>query len=346
VASTAKQAFNGSIMAITVLRSLVAVSRMLRHASSVGADLPPDGSVVVDAPDARLAEAAVGLDGGDFKPVAELLSWSRETAWWETRDRYAGWLAARPAPSWLDAWRDADPDNPDGALVRAEIAVRQAFADPAPARRAAALRDTAPAVRAAAQATPSDPVPWRIAITRARGMGAPRPVFDALWEQAAARSPHHFGCHVSALRYLCATVPGPSREGLDFARRAAARVLPGSLVAGLPLMAAYEYLLSGGRDADAYTDAAIARARELSAWHERGDREAAQVRNVLAQMLILRQRWAEALDEFRAIGVNATAFPWSLTGEPRSEFLEMRTGVRVQLASTVRLWTRRGGPYA
>src|SRR3954453_5771516 len=107
-------------MAIAVLRSLVAVSRMLRHTSYIGADLPPDGAVLIDAPDARLAEAAVGLDGGDFKPVAELLTWTRETAWWETRDRYVGWLAARSARGWLDAWWDADPDNPDAALVRAE----------------------------------------------------------------------------------------------------------------------------------------------------------------------------------------------------------------------------------
>lgn len=333
-------------MAIAVLRSLVAVSRMLRHTSYIGADLPPDEAMLLDAPDARLASAAEGLDGGDFKPVAELLSWTRETAWWETRDRYVGWLAAQPAGTWLDAWWDADPDNPDAALVRAEIAVRRAFAAPTVAERAAALRETAPPVRAAAEATPADPVPWRIAVTRARGMGAPRPVFDALWEQAVARSPHHFGCHVSALRYLCAQAPGPSEEALAFARGAAESVLPGSLVAGLPMLAAYEYLVAGGRGVDAYTDAAIARARGLSAWHERGDREPAEVRNVLAQMLILRQRWEEALEEFRAIGVYATAFPWSRTGEPLSEFLEMRTGVRVQLASTVRLWSRRGGPYA
>src|SRR4051794_21682820 len=113
---------------------------MLRHTLHIGADLLPDGAAVMDATDARLAEAAVGLDGGDFKPVAELLTWTRKTAWWETRDRYVGWLAAQPARGWLDAWWDADPDNPDAALVRAEIAVRRAFADPAPARRAAALR--------------------------------------------------------------------------------------------------------------------------------------------------------------------------------------------------------------
>jgi hypothetical protein len=339
---------------MAIFRSLVAVSRMVRHTAHIGADLPPDEAVLLDAPDARLAAAAAGLEDGDFKPVAELLAWTRETAWWETRDRYVGWLAARqltvPAPGpggrdWLEAWHDADPDNPDALLVRAEIAVRHAFAAAAAAERGALLRETAAPVRAAAEANRNDPVPWRIAITRARGLRAPRPVFDALWEQAVARSSHHFGCHVSALRYLCAERQGPPEEGLAFAQDAAESVLPGSLVGGLPLIAAYEYLVRGGQGADTYTDAAIGRAQRLSAWHESGDREPAEVRNVLAQMLILRKRWAEALEEFRAIGVHATGFPWCRTGEPLAEFLEMRSGVRVQLATTVRFWARPGGPY-
>jgi hypothetical protein len=64
---------------MAIFRSLVAVSRMVRHTAHIGADLPPDEAVLLDAPDARLAAAAAGLEDGDFKPVAELLAW---TAWW------------------------------------------------------------------------------------------------------------------------------------------------------------------------------------------------------------------------------------------------------------------------
>lgn len=332
------------------LRSLVAVSRMLRHTPHIGADLPPDDAVLLDAPDERLAAASAHLDGGDFKPVAELLAWTRDAAWWETRDRYVAWLAEHHltggGPLWLRDWRDADPDSPDLAVVRAEAAVRQAWRAPGPARRTTLLREAGPLVRAATEAGPGDPVPWRTAITRARGLGARREDFDTLWAQVLARSPHHYGCHVSALRFLRAEGTVRPREWLAFAADAADSVLPGSLVLGLPLLAAYEHLLTGGRDSDTYVDAAITGALELSAWHHPGDREPAEVRNVLAQMLILRGRWSEALDEFRAIGVHATSFPWHRTGEPRREFLEMRTGVRVQLASAVGLWAKPGGPYA
>jgi hypothetical protein len=339
---------------MAALRSLVAVSRMLRHTPHIGADLPPDDAVLLDAPDERLASAASCLPAGDFKPVAELLGWTRDTAWWETRDRYVGWLAEHhlgdatggAATDWLEAWRDADPDSPDLALLSAEAAVRQAWRTPRAEHRAALLREAGPLVRAAAEAGPGDPVPWRIAITRARGLRAQREDFDTLWGQVQARSPHHFGCHVSALRFLRADDACRPEEYLAFAADAADSVLPGSLVLGLPLIAAYEYLLSGGRGAEEYVDTAIAGAQELSAWHPAGDREAAEVRNVLAQLLILRKRWAEALGQFRAIGVHATGFPWSRLGEqPLREFLEMRTGVRVQLASTVRLWAKPGGPY-
>jgi hypothetical protein len=332
-----------------VLRSLVAASRILRHTPHIGADLPPDDAVLLDAPDDRLASAASCLPAGDFKPVAELLAWTRDTAWWETRDRYVGWLADQhltDGSDWLEGWQDADPASPDLALLRAESAVRRAWLAADPGHRTALLREAGALVRAAADAGPADPVPWRIAITRARGLRAQREDFDGLWAQVQSRSPHHFGCHVSALRFLRAHDASRPEEYLAFAAEAADSVLPGSLVLGLPLMAAYEYLLSGGREADAYVDTAITGAQELSAWHPAGDREPAEVRNVLAQTLILRKRWPEALDQFRAIGVHATGFPWSRLGdEPRREFLEMRTGVRVQLASTVRLWAKPGGPY-
>ncbi|WP_164836419.1 hypothetical protein [Actinacidiphila soli] len=330
-----------------VLRSMVAMSRMLRHVPHIGADLPPDDAVLLDAPDDRLAAATARLDDGDFKPVAELLAWTRDAAWWETRDRHVAWLAERhlEGGTWLREWLDADPDSPDVAVVRAEAAVRHAWRAPSAADRVALLREAGPLVRDAAEASTGDPVPWRTAITRARGLRAQREDFDGLWAQAVARSPHHFGCHVSALRFLRDDEQCGQEEFLAFAADAADSVLPGSLVLGLPLIAVYESLLSGRPGAASYVDSAITAAQELSAWHSRGDREPAEVRNVLIQMLILRKRWAEALDQFRATGIHATAFPWRHTGEPRREFLEMRTGVRVQLASGVRLWAKPGGPY-
>ncbi|MGW2087638.1 hypothetical protein ACWCQ6_21510, partial [Streptomyces sp. NPDC001880] len=46
------------------------------------------------------------------------------------------------------------------------------------------------------------------------------------------------------------------------------------------------------------------------------------------------ERWDEALDAFRSIGTRATRYPWAYFGDdPRQEFLETRSGTRVQLAS-------------
>lgn len=57
-------------------------------------------------------------------------------------------------------------------------------------------------------------------------------------------------------------------------------------------------------------------------------------------MLILGERWSEALDTFRAIGVHAREFPWAYIGDSRKEFLEFRLGVRMQVASRTPFFSR------
>jgi hypothetical protein len=85
-------------------------------------------------------------------------------------------------------------------------------------------------------------------------------------------------------------------------------------------------------------DAAADLAIGMSARYESGDPWPAEVRNLLAYLLIALARWAEALDQFRLIGPYATSFPWShLSDDPLGQFLELRDGVRIQLASTMPL---------
>jgi hypothetical protein len=357
----------GAIMALpTWVRSRLTERRLARHAPYVGLALPPDDALVLDAPGERLASAAAGLPEGDFKPVAELLAWTREHAHWETRDRLVRWLAGNaldaaapvPAPgvppaglgAWLGAWLEAAPESPDAALLRAEAALRHTWRGPTPAERLSRLRAAEPLLAAATEAGPPDPVPWRLALTRARAVRAPRPVFDTLWEEATARAPHHYGCHTAALRYLCAAAadgraaPG---EYAAFADRAARRALPGSLLRALPLLAAYEHTVGAAAPDPRLAEEAIERARELSGWYEPGALRLAQPRNVLALLLVARARWPEALDAFEAIGAHVTAFPWSRLGaDPLREFRELRAGVRYQLAAGIPLRARPGGRYA
>lgn len=64
----------------------------------------------------------------------------------------------------------------------------------------------------------------------------------------------------------------------------------------------------------------------------------AEVRNLLTYVLIRLERWTDALDQLRLIGPYATSFPWDrISDDPLGQFLEIRDGVRVAVASDVPL---------
>ncbi|AVZ72999.1 hypothetical protein SLUN_13155 [Streptomyces lunaelactis] len=346
-------------------RSLITLPRMLRHGSSVGTDLPPDEAVSVDAPTEPMRAALAAAAAGDHRPARELLAATRLGAEWERRSEYVAELAgaALRNPGWLDAWLAESPEDPDAVLVKADLCIDRAWEIRTGARAKdvsqdqfqaffTLLDDAAPVISRAADLNPADPVPWRVALTHALGSQAPRDVFDAYWAEAVARAPHHYGCHATALQYLCAKWYGSHEEMFDFAERAAENALPGSKLHALPLLAAIEYeVVSDDSTADGpigrdRIDAAAARALELSGWYAPGDPEAAGFRNHLALMLILAERWTEALDVFRAIGVHARRFPWAYVGESRKEFLEFRLGVRMQVASQTPFFGRPPQPAA
>ncbi|NYE40263.1 hypothetical protein HEB29_001274 [Streptomyces fulvorobeus] len=330
------------------LRALLSTTRMIRYSPELSAGLPVDDAVLLDAPDERLSPALVAAALGAYQPAAGLLAATREGAEWETRDRCLARLVtfAHSRDGWLTAWLTAAPRDPDALLVKAGLAVRRAWESPARAER---LREVGPLISAAAQAQPGDPVPWRLALDHARGTHATHTVFEALWEQAVRRSPHHYGCHVAALRYLSAAWYGSHRECFDFAERAAEDALPDSLVQALPLRAASALLLDGDPAARTSAvhaeriDAAADLAIRLSAAYRPGDLWPAETRNLLAYVLVVRGRWGEALEQFRLIGPHATSFPWSsVSDDPLGQFLDARDGARLQVASATPLRSREG----
>ncbi|MEU2229881.1 hypothetical protein [Streptomyces vietnamensis] len=338
---------------MSMLRALVGTLRSARHAPRLAAALVPDDAVLLDAPDERLAPALVAAALGDPEPAAKLLATTRDAGEWEDRDRYVTRLAtfAYNRGDWLTRWVSAAPRDPDALLVTAQLAVRRAWESPARAER---LRELAPLVQEIAGEAPHDPVPWRLALDHARGAHAGPGVFESLWEQAVRRSPHHYGCHVAALKYLSAQWYGSHRAAFDFAEQAADDAAPGSLVGALPVRAAYDVLRAPtGPDRFvpiARVDRAVARALALSAEFPAGDPWPAEVRNLLAYVLVERARWEEAWEEFGRIGPYATSFPWgaargaapqdpppssrlrSSTGDPLLRFLAARDRVRGELA--------------
>ncbi|MER6912915.1 hypothetical protein ABT354_14705 [Streptomyces sp. NPDC000594] len=341
------------VRTMSLLRALLRASRVIRHAPRLADGLTPDDAVLLDAPDGRIGPALVAAALGEYGPAAKLLATTREAAEWENRDRYVMRLAyfAHSRGEWLSSWLAAAPRDPDALTVKAELAVRRAWDSPARAER---LREIGPLIDAAAQATPGDPVPWRIALDHARGTHAGHTDFESLWEQAVRRSPHHYGCHVAALRYLSAQWYGSHRECFDFAEQAAVDALPGSLVQALPVRAAFARMEACAPPTgephgavgleDERTDAAADRAIALSATYPVGDPWPAEVRNLTACVLVRQGRWAEALEQFRLIGPCATSFPWNrLSGDPLGQFLETRGWVRVQVASATPLRGRAPG---
>ena len=338
---------------MALLRAFIRTARMARNTSRLAAGLPADDEVLLDAPDDRLGPALVAAGRGEYGPAAELLATTRAAAEWEDRDRCTRRLAAfaRSRPEWLADWRAADPQDPDALLVGTQLAVDRCWESPA---RAELLGELGPLITAAAEAEPRDPVPWRIALDHARGAHAGHAAFERLWGEAVRRSPHHYGCHVAALQYLSAAccaqwgdtphTERPShRECFDFAERAAQDALPCSLVQALPVRAAFACLTDGcgATVPRARLDAAADLAIALSAGYAAADPWPAEVRNLLAYVLIRLERWPDALDQLRLIGPYATSFPWDrISDDPLGQFLEVRDGVRLAAASQLPL----GGP--
>ncbi|MCX4761289.1 hypothetical protein OG562_09940 [Streptomyces sp. NBC_01275] len=294
------------------------------------AGLPADDEVLLDVPDDRLGPALVAAGRGGYESAAALLARTRERAEWEYHDRYVVRLAsfARSRPEWFEEWRATAPRHPDLLLVAAQLAVDRAWQSPA---RAELLREVSPLITAAAQSDVRDPVPWRIALDHARGANAGHKYFEELWAAAVRRAPHHYGCHVAAMRYLAQAWHGSHRECFDFADRAAQDAPAGTLVQALPVRAAFAYLTDGcGPEVPRERlEAAADRALALSARFPSVDPWPAEIRNLLAYVLVRLGRRDDALAQLRLIGPYATSFPWGrLSDDPLGHFLTVRESVR------------------
>ncbi|MFJ4520324.1 hypothetical protein ACIP4Y_05105 [Streptomyces sp. NPDC088810] len=310
---------------MALLPSFIRPTRMTKSARP--AARPPAGDeAVLDAPDDRLSPALVAAARGEYAAAAGLLAATRSAAEWENRDRYVRRLAAfaRCRPEWYEQWRAAAPDDPGVLLVGTQLAVDRVWPSPA---RAELLREASPLITAAARADDRDPVPWRIALDHARGSRAGHRYFEELWEAAVRRAPHHYGCHVAALRYLATSWHGSHRECFDFADRAAQDAPPDSLVQALPARAAFGYLTDGcGPEVPrARLDAAADRAIALSDRFPAADPWPAEVRNKLLYVLLRLDRWEDARTQLRLIGPYATSFPWDrFSDDPLGHFLRLR----------------------
>lgn len=138
---------------------------------------------------------------------------------------------------------------------------------------------------------------------------------------------------------------GPATGGHG-CRTSAAFARSWSLVRALPVRAAFACLTASGTPEPVsgavpreQLDAAAGLGIELSSLHAPGDLWPAEVRNLLAYVLIRLERWEEALDQLRQIGPCVTSFPWDhISDDPLGQFLDARDGVRLEVAATRPLW--------
>ena len=316
---------------MALLPPFIRTARMTRNATPhYAAGLPTDDEVVLDAPDDRLGPALVAAARGEYGPASALLAATRAGARWEYRDRYLRRLAAfaRSRDEWWEDWRTTAPDDPDALLVGAQLAVDRAWRSPA---RTELLREVSPLITAAAYGDHGDPVPWRIALDHARGSKAGHKYFEELWDAAVHRAPHHYGCHVAALRYLASTWHGSHRECFDFADLAAQDAPADSLVQALPARAALAYLTDGcGPEVPRERlDAAADRAIALSDRFPAADPWPAELRNKLMYLLVRLERREDALAQLALIGPYATSFPWDrVSDDSLGLFLKVREELR------------------
>jgi hypothetical protein len=62
-------------------------------------------------------------------------------------------------------------------------------------------------------------------------------------------------------------------------------------------------------------------------------------------VLIRLERWEDALTQLRRIGPYATSFPWDrISDDPLGQFLELRDGVRLEVAARTPFRLRRTEP--
>ena len=322
-----------------------------RDGPRIKAQLAPDDTVVVDPPEPFLHEALAGAGDGSFEAAATMLAETRRAQRWADRSHAVEQLAqhASVTPGWLEAWQQAQPDNPDQLVVRAARMIIGAWEVRGRAVSSmtsheqfrgfhALLEDVTPVLLAAMDQAPDDPEPWAQALVQARGLQWPVEEFNGVLNRLADTDRDHFGGHRAALMYLTPKWFGSREAMFQFAEQASADRPPTSRLHTLPLIAFIEYVLDPSdeeRTAWAgYRGGAVERAH---AWIEAVGKSdpvgVAETRNMLAWCSLIEKQFGPTHEMFVAIGARAASYPWSYFGDPRERFLFFRDNAATLFAS-------------
>jgi hypothetical protein len=348
--------------------SAVTVPRNARKARALRAEAKAKAPVNIDpakyglVPAAQLDDRFAGPDpeadavaqaalAGDWRRAAAYLAGAGRD--WDLRWYRLGILthAAAEDDTWLKAWRTEYPGDPAAALVHADALVELAgkvrgakLAKHTTAEQFEGfhrlLAEALPACQEAAWMAPEDPCPWIAQISIALGLDWSHDDFRALWAEITARDPHHFGAHVSALQYWCAKWRGSHELMYAFAEQAAVAAPQGSL---LPVLRLYGLMEHAFREPKApvyrqpFVQAAVDATLDAVEWAPAGHHRLPMVRHLLAEALFQTDRYAEAVEQFRAVGGYVGSPPWSYSANPVKAFVFARTNTFVA-------WEKAGCP--
>ncbi|MFJ8586395.1 hypothetical protein ACIRD2_17330 [Streptomyces sp. NPDC093595] len=302
-----------------------------------------------DFGDRALTDARHDIVIGRWQGVRDLLAATGED--WPRRTQRLRLLAHAAAGSGVaEAWRAAEPDHPDAAVLRAATEVVRLFTAAIAAGRGTAvdrarLDATVMVCLTAADARPADPMPWVSLLTVARlyegGVGRRR--LRGWWDELRARDPYNLEGHIQLLRYWSARWHGTHGAMYDLARDVAGAAPPGSPLPVLVQVARVEefrYITEGARGRgpvrgfDQHWKHELA-VTEVRRTRERwiGGRQPGPVRpeeveplNYLAHAAVhagLPEVYGEL---FGLLGARAAWVPWAYTGDPAEQYTRWRGG--------------------
>jgi tetratricopeptide (TPR) repeat protein len=238
--------------------------------------------------------------------------------------------------AWLNAWLDASPDDANAWCAHAQATMRLAWR----LRTGASAQDVLPeqwagfrrvlgqapaACERASTLAPDLATPWIVLMSCAQGLGWDHDRFREIWAEVAERAPHSVAAHQRALYYWLPRWQGSDELAAAFVADTLTRATPGRLLTAVRL----EYLfLERTPDNSAYRgpevaealDAAIADLHAAPADHPYRTNH----RHWLAYLLTKAGRYAEAVEEFRAVDGFVGARPWDLFADPTGTYAAAR----------------------
>ncbi|MFE3323877.1 hypothetical protein [Streptomyces sp. NPDC059176] len=303
-----------------------------------------------DFGDRALTEARQDIVIGRWQGVRDLLH-ATGSDWPRRTHRLRQLSHASAGSSAVEAWRAAEPDNPDAAVLRAATEVVRVFDRAIAAGRGAPLDrgriDVAVmSCLGAAEAAPRDPMPWVSLLTVARLYegGVRRRELRGWWDELRRRDPDNIEGHVQLLRYWSARWHGTHGAMYDLARDAAGAAPPGSPLPVLVQIARVEefrYVAEAARGRAPVRDFGQHWKHELAVTEVRrtwdrwiGGRaggpvlpeEVAEL-NYLVHAACYAEEHEVARRLFLMLGDRAARAPWSYTGDPAEQFLRFRGSV-------------------